>query len=98
MAGTNDQTLFKLIGEDTASGNIDSAYWAPKQHNRREGIFQVDISVAATVTLKGRKSSEFDWITLDTFTASGAKAVALMPHMSVTWSGNTGLVNAGLVD
>ncbi len=97
-AGTNTQSHMKLIGDTDTAGDINSAYWVPNERNRREGIFQVEITAAATVLLLGRKGTEFPWETLDTFTASGLKAVALMPHMSISWTGNTGTINAGLVD
>ena len=98
MAGTNDRTQFQLIEEDTGTGSLGTQYWTPKQHNRREGVFQVWISAAATVQLLGRKNSSFNWAVLGSFTESGAVEVSLMPQMSIQWTGNTDLFSAGIVD
>lgn len=53
-------------------------------------IFQATITGTATATVKGRNTSLEDWVTLATFSASGAKLVTPMSWMAVDISGVAG--------
>lgn len=63
--------------------------------NGTEGTFQVKISAACTVTLQGSNDGT-NYVTVDTFTATGAKIVALFQFMRTVTAGNTGTVDAWL--
>jgi hypothetical protein len=70
---------------DTLSSAASSTVVNPTRE-ATEGVFQVEISATATAKLQGRTSSLAAWVDIDTWTASGAKIVALFPDMRVTVS------------
>lgn len=52
------------------------------RHEGAEGTFGVSMT-SGTVVLQGRMCPTDSWITIDTFTATGGKIVALFPQMRV---------------
>jgi hypothetical protein len=63
-------------------------------------IAQVSISGIATVVVQGRLFVDFDWVDLDTFTASSIRPVTVAPFMRfvVKDLGPDGVVSAGLAN
>lgn len=57
-------------------------------------IVQVAVSASAMVQIQGRLKAQMPWHTIETFTESGAKSVALFTHMRLVLTGNTGTVSA----
>lgn len=57
-------------------------------------IVQVAITASALLSIQGRLTSVMPWHTIETFTESGAKSVALFTHMRLVVTGNTGTASA----
>lgn len=67
------------------------------RRERSEGIVQVVISAAATVVIQGSNDGT-NWTTIDTFTASGGKIIAIFAQTRAVISGNTGTVTVTLAE
>jgi hypothetical protein len=81
--------IHNLASGVSANGNGTEVH--TNRYNVSEGVFQVQITgTAATVKLQGRMDNiSAPWTDVDSFTASGAKIVALFPFMRVNVSGVT---------
>lgn len=63
---------------------------------RERGVYRIAhilITASAIVLVQGRLSARLPWHTIETFTSSDAKSVALFTHMRVVVTGNTGTVH-----
>lgn len=58
-----------------------------------EVTFQLKATAAVTVTLQGSADGT-NWITIDTFTATGGKIIAYFSLYRITTAGNAGAVDA----
>ena len=80
-----------------AGASATSATIAPKEkYLGTQQLWQVNISVAGTVTLQGRLTSDLAWVTVATTTSTAAALVQIWPEMRATLTGNTGVVNLAL--
>jgi hypothetical protein len=79
-------TTTELLNGVVADGDSSTHY--PKKVDR-EGyvIAQVEIAGTATVTVYGRLLSDYSWVAIKAFTASGAERVTAFPEMKMTVSG-----------
>lgn len=60
------------------------------RHEATEGIVQVTMT-SGTVVLEGAMLPAGPWVTIDTFTASGGKIVAIFPEMRVNLTTGVGV-------
>lgn len=57
-----------------------------------ERVVQAIVSATGTVAIEGSFDGSTNWVSIYSFTASGAQLVALFPYMRANISANTGAI------
>ena len=84
----------RLIENATTSVVTGEVVQIPRQYRRDTfSPVYVNISANATVTIEGTSDRNLPFAPLDTFTASGMKALVTPSFIRVTVTGNTGVVD-----
>lgn len=74
---------------DVSANTTGASFFIDDGERHFPKIVQVDITGTATVTVQGRTYPDMQWITIATYTSSGADAVQLFPEMRAVASGMT---------
>ncbi|NRA98170.1 MAG: hypothetical protein HRU14_18405 [Planctomycetes bacterium] len=80
------------ILDTTSAAETGSAFQTLFERRGGYRALQADISAAGTVTVEGRNAPDMEWVTLATFTSTGAEMVATMREFRASVAGNTGTV------
>lgn len=92
MAATVIQILTAAAA--TGGGAVQNMQRHSKNNPTNIGVVQFEITGTATATLEGRATPTAPWVTICTFTASGAQAISQFPQMR----GNVTAYTSGAVN
>ena len=77
-----------LVLQATTGANGDGNVVYPQNVKHKQyGVYQVNITGTATVTLYGRTSANMPWQSIKQYTGPGSDLVTLYPEMKDTVSG-----------
>lgn len=88
--------VVRLFNAEAGASATSSVITPKGQFLGTQQLWQVTVTVAGTVTLQGRLSSDLPWVTVATTTSTAAALVQIWPEMRATLTGNTGSVDLAL--